>query len=263
MKQKLFATLILLLLASPAHAVVTYNCDALTGGAARAVDYMSVSDLNDGDRAIAVVESGSSTYYYYFKYDASGTTAETVAAHPYHVRPDDYATAGVWVEVSVSWVDLAATTMASLTNLTVTGTFTVNKVEASGALSGSLPITDLADATTHTLSGVSVEGGIAHNYYAIGGSGTTIHIADGNKGDSFIASLARSTQVGSGSGASMWITWANSQSLLNQTIFQTGTGGGTSAYQMSGTTGMGLTAICISDDLWYVYEDGSPTQESN
>jgi hypothetical protein len=265
MKKYLLAIL-LLLIPLNAHAIVTYNCNGLTGGTSRDLDYLLVSDLSNNDRAIVVAESGSSVYYHYFRYIASGTTAENTATHPYYVRPDDYATSGVWQEVVSSWVDLGTDlTINDLTaiNATISGTLTVNNVEASGALSGSLPVTDLADNTTHTLTGVSREGGVAHNYYAIGGSGCTVHLGDGVKGDSFIAALSRSTQVATGSGASIFVTWANTQTLLNQADFVTGTGAGTSMYYLSGTTGMGLTGICVADDLWYVYGDGSPSQETD
>lgn len=99
MKRFLLSILLILALAVPSWAIVTYNCEYLTGGAQRALDYLSVSDLNNGDRAIVVYGSGVSKYLYYFKYDASGVTAENTYIHPYYVRPNDFATAGVWYEV--------------------------------------------------------------------------------------------------------------------------------------------------------------------
>lgn len=75
-------------------ALTTYNCTALTGGAARALDSYSVGDLVDGDRAICAV--GGKLLYFIF--DATATDAEDVSSHPYKVRPDDYTSQGVWVE---------------------------------------------------------------------------------------------------------------------------------------------------------------------
>ncbi len=72
----------------------TYNCDALTGGGTRALDALPVAGLADKDRAF--VESGGKTRRFVF--DAGATDAEDVANHPYKVRPDDYAAAGVWIE---------------------------------------------------------------------------------------------------------------------------------------------------------------------
>jgi len=72
----------------------TYNCDALTGGAARALDSLSVGDLTTGDRAVIAV-SGE---FLYFVYDSTATAAENVSTHPYVVRPDDYSSGGNWEE---------------------------------------------------------------------------------------------------------------------------------------------------------------------
>jgi len=72
----------------------TYNCDALTGGAARALDSYSVSVLTTGNRAF-VDESGETLR---FKYNSAGTAAENVSTHPYVVRPDDYSVGGNWEE---------------------------------------------------------------------------------------------------------------------------------------------------------------------
>jgi len=72
----------------------TYNCDALTGGAARALDSYSVSVLTTGNRAF-VDESGETLR---FKYNSAGTAAENVSTHPYVVRPDDYSIGGNWEE---------------------------------------------------------------------------------------------------------------------------------------------------------------------
>jgi hypothetical protein len=87
-------------LASSAGAVTTYNCTALTGGAARALDSYSVNDLSDGDRAIVAT---SDDEFYYFEYQASETDAEATTNHPYRIRPDDYASSGVWYE-QMPWV---------------------------------------------------------------------------------------------------------------------------------------------------------------
>lgn len=68
-----------------------YNCTALTGGAARAVDSIPIADIADLDRAHAVV----SNVFYCYEFDAAGTDVE---ASPTVIRPDDFATvgAGVW-----------------------------------------------------------------------------------------------------------------------------------------------------------------------
>jgi hypothetical protein len=75
-------------------AYTTYNCDGLQGGTERKLDALSVADLTDKDRAIVLMSSVVN----YFKYNATGTAAETVAAHPYIIRPDNYTTGGNWEE---------------------------------------------------------------------------------------------------------------------------------------------------------------------
>jgi len=73
----------------------TWNCNALTGGAARSLDAITKSGIINNDRAIASI--GGQVLY--FKFDADGTNAENVATHPFKVRPDDYgAGPGVWIE---------------------------------------------------------------------------------------------------------------------------------------------------------------------
>jgi len=85
----------LLILASPAWAVKTYNCTALTGGASRALDSYGVATLSDGDRAIV---ADSNDEFLYFEYQSSATDAEETTNHPFRVRPDDYSSSGVWYE---------------------------------------------------------------------------------------------------------------------------------------------------------------------
>lgn len=68
---------------------------SLTGGAATDLDGISVAALADGD--IAIVMDASDNVFH-FEFESAATDAEDVAAHPYKVRPYDYATAGVWIE---------------------------------------------------------------------------------------------------------------------------------------------------------------------
>lgn len=71
-----------------------FIADGLQGGTSRDLDSFPIANLTSGDRAF-VSDSGN---FYYFKFDSTSTAAETVASHPYYIRPDDYATSGVWVE---------------------------------------------------------------------------------------------------------------------------------------------------------------------
>ena len=75
-------------------AYTIYNAVSLQGGGTRSLDALSVGDLNNEDRAI-VFDLGK---VYFFEFDSTSTEAETVAAHPFKIRPDDYASAGVWIE---------------------------------------------------------------------------------------------------------------------------------------------------------------------
>lgn len=143
MKSKILSILfvVTICLALPVWAITTYNVDSLTGGAARSLDYLSVSDLSNGDRAIVAYRSGSSDYLIYMKYYSSGVTAEQTTTHPYYVRPDDYATGGVWCEMAPDWMHLAGTLESlTVTDLTATNaeitTLTSTNLRASFSISG-------------------------------------------------------------------------------------------------------------------------------
>jgi len=74
-----------------------YECTALTGGGANALDAISWSNLSDGDMAFVTV----SQRFYVFRYSASSSGAEAVTAHPYTVKPDDAgANNGRWLEAT-------------------------------------------------------------------------------------------------------------------------------------------------------------------
>lgn len=78
-----------------------YGCFALTGGTSGALDAIDItatsapnaSNLADGDSAIVAIISGTTSTVYEYVFDADGTSAES---SPTVIRPDDYATAGVW-----------------------------------------------------------------------------------------------------------------------------------------------------------------------
>ena len=72
----------------------TYNCYALTGVGARVLaDVVQVS-IADKDRAF-VVMNGEMVF---FQYDSNSIAPHNVTTPPYSVRPNDFASAGVWVE---------------------------------------------------------------------------------------------------------------------------------------------------------------------
>ncbi len=66
-----------------------YNCNGLTGGASRDLDAISVAVLADGDRAMVCANDS----FYFFVFAAASTAAES---SPSRIRPNDYASAGVW-----------------------------------------------------------------------------------------------------------------------------------------------------------------------
>jgi hypothetical protein len=70
-------------------------CSQLTGGGVGALDAIPISSLNDGD--IEFVATG--TILYVFKFIAAATDAEN---SPSRIRPNDYATSGVWYLQNVS-----------------------------------------------------------------------------------------------------------------------------------------------------------------
>lgn len=111
----------------------TYNCTALTGGATRALDSHSVANLQDGDRALVALPTNKMLY---FEFVAASTDAEDVSAHPYKVRPDDYSTAGVWIEQEAD-VAAAAEAKSGIIELatsaeTITGMDAVRAITPAG-----------------------------------------------------------------------------------------------------------------------------------
>ena len=81
-------------------AYTVYNFDALTGGGTRALDAISVGDLSEGFRAFGMVDGR----FVVMRFNATSTDSEDVVNHPFKVRPDDYSTAGVWVEQVVEGI---------------------------------------------------------------------------------------------------------------------------------------------------------------
>jgi hypothetical protein len=151
MKRFLLSIALILTLAVPSWAIKTYNCDYLTGGAARALDYISVNDLSNGDRAILVTPQKE---YIYFRFVTSGVTAENTSAHPYYVRPNDYVSHGVWEECSVKWMDYN-------TDLTARSLDT----SGYGNITGNMPTPNIT--TSETISGTSLYGAMIGNYGAL------------------------------------------------------------------------------------------------
>jgi hypothetical protein len=74
--------------------MTVYECTALIGGGANALDAISVVDLNDEDLAFVTANAK----FYIFRFNATATDAENTSTHPYKVRPDDYVDQGVWEE---------------------------------------------------------------------------------------------------------------------------------------------------------------------
>lgn len=154
----------------------TYNCDALTGGAARALDSHSVGDLVNGHRAFVDV-SGEVLR---FKYNSTGTAAENVSTHPYVVRPDDYSDAGNWEEQEVGGAG-DVTAAANITdNRIVRGNGGAKGVQESlaaisdtGILSGIVEITGLTTSLTVAQGGSGTTGdSIIKTWIRFNGSGT-------------------------------------------------------------------------------------------
>lgn len=80
-------------------AIKCFGATSLVGGGTGALDALQISDLADTYRAVVIDEANGVLF---FHFDAAATDAEDVATHPFKVRPDDYATAGVWIEIEPS-----------------------------------------------------------------------------------------------------------------------------------------------------------------
>jgi len=105
-----------------------FGAIGLIGGANGSLDTVKISTLSDGDLAIAV-DSNEEAHIY--RFESSSTAAES---SPQAVRPDDYATAGVWILTDLSAEDL--------------------KIYGDAVIDGALTQTGLLTATT----GVDITG---------------------------------------------------------------------------------------------------------
>ena len=93
------------------YAANQYGCTSLTGGGSGALDALDItgasapnaSSLADGDTAIVATISGTTVTFYYYVYDADGTTAES---SPGVIRPDDYSSAGNWLLSNITATDI-------------------------------------------------------------------------------------------------------------------------------------------------------------
>ena len=79
-----------------------YECIALTGGGANALDAISWSVAVDDDMAFVT----ASQRFYVFRYDIFSFDAEDVSAHPYTIKPDDAgANPGRWKEATAAIIE--------------------------------------------------------------------------------------------------------------------------------------------------------------
>ena len=242
-----------LLVPYQAQAITTYNCDYLTGGAQRSLDYVSVDDLNNGDRAIVLYASGVSTYIGFYKYDSSGVTVENTSVHPYTVRPDDYVASGVWVEIPLSWVDLL--TSLSITNLTVTNLLSVNNVAADGELSGGIPY-EIAPDGSETVSGTSLWGGYITGKQD-GLTGTTRILPAGTgMGENVVFFNTGNTYL---SGGTLYVHATSGDTIWCNQEFEAGI----SKFVISGvsTWNQQILAISTEPNTWTIKTIGTPDIE--
>jgi hypothetical protein len=72
---------------------------ALTGGGTGALDKIPIAELTNGDIGFVATD----TYFYVYKFNSAATNAES---SPNYIRPNDYATAGVWVLTGLYGVTL-------------------------------------------------------------------------------------------------------------------------------------------------------------
>jgi hypothetical protein len=72
---------------------------ALTGGGTGALDKIPIAELTNGDIGFVATD----TYFYVYKFSSAATNAES---SPNYIRPNDYATSGVWVLTGLYGVTL-------------------------------------------------------------------------------------------------------------------------------------------------------------
>jgi hypothetical protein len=129
-----------------------YGCFALTGGTSGALDALDIaaisapnaSNLADGDSAIVAIISGTTSTVYEYVFDADGVSAES---SPTVIRPDDFATAGVW---RLAVVNANAVPDISATYLATAGTDNVKDTHIDwGTGAGQVSLDDVIDGSTY------------------------------------------------------------------------------------------------------------------
>ncbi len=200
--------------------ITTYNCTALTGGAARALDSYSRLALADGDRAVVAL---STNKLLYFKYSAAATDAEDVAAHPYKVRPDDYSAAGVWIAQEAG-VAPASTTKSGIVEL-------ATNAEAIAGTEAALAVTPAGDLAARQAERTYSAENIAELIqYPIPASGYMLKAAaDGSP------ATATNTDTDVASAVSLKHT-QNTDTGTTATSFKINTGGNEADLQTTGLT---------------------------
>jgi hypothetical protein len=135
-----------------------YFMYSLTGGATGSLDSLDITgastpneyDLIEGDTAIVTTISGSTVNFYIYVFDASGTDAES---SPDIIRPDDYASAGVWRSVDIGSGDVTTHEAAydhDSYDTHTASTSNPHSVDADDVLDGASP--------NATLAGGSIDG---------------------------------------------------------------------------------------------------------
>lgn len=136
--KRFFALLFSLLIAVPAFGAArpdgkngVYLCNAMTGSGSQSLDSLDITgagtpnayDLADGDGAFVFLTEG----IFFFIYDADATDAEYVPAdllsgETIYVRPDDFATVGVWKSIGST----GAVTIDALRDAIANGTIDIS-----------------------------------------------------------------------------------------------------------------------------------------
>lgn len=122
----IFVLIVFMLFATSVQAAKIWPASGLTGGATGDLDDYLVANLTEGDSAFVFIISGTSTYVYWYLYDASGTDAED---SPNVIRPDDYSTQGNWRLAKITSSSLEIAKASGVAGLM--GVYEANGVETS------------------------------------------------------------------------------------------------------------------------------------
>lgn len=164
-----------------------YGCTSLTGGVSGSLDSLDITgasapnanDLADGDVAFVGTISGINSNFYIYIFDADGTDAESSLIV---IRPDDYATQGVWrlSNIILNNIEIGHTSDTTIVR-SGSGAITVEGIQV--LLLGVADADDFGDGVTNAIVTLAQESNWDDAYNRTTGFWSSTGLTGGAAGD--------------------------------------------------------------------------------